>query len=447
MLENIKITSNPVLKIENKILHDNIESFQNEIESLKTEINKVSFSKNIFFSLKENEYLSSMLDNALKIDSIEMQNNEFTKILEKQVTQIRLLIIKLDDVRNTETKKFFNYYANNSTCLKKAPPKDTIKKTDFSTQTDEEYLMKSSSPAQRKKLLNRRENIKYNEKITDRKNKINKLITHCNKINDVKENNRFKKINSDIDDALLYINDEIKIPNVVTNKEDSFNSVLYLSKKERRKSNESLSSSSSGYHSDDINNYKEEQKSLIPKRIKMYDFSQVKKIEYPIKSKKSYIPQLIKTNGASTTNKTEIPTTTMDSYLLNTSLKKPLYQIPEPGKIRKADKITYGHSDSTNRLHKGEKAIVNLPEYLKATNASSLVIRQTQSSRLRQRLPIDKTSPIHKATSMTPMKLSKMEKEIEKTSNELKQLSSKMEKEIQHQENIILKLNSTKTIK
>ncbi|WP_272676664.1 hypothetical protein ACLI07_01530 [Providencia huaxiensis] len=459
MLENIKTTSKAVLKIENKILHDNIESFQNEIESLKTEINKVSFSKNIFFSLKENEYLSSMLDNALKIDSIEMQNNEFTNILEKQVTQIRLLIIKLDDVRNTGTKKFFNYYANNSTCLKKAPPKDTIKKTDFSTQTDKEYIIKSSGYAQIKKLLNRRENIKHNEQITNRENikhneqitnrenKINKLITHCKKINDVKENNLFKKINSDIDDALLYINDEIRIPNVVTNKEDPFNGVLYLSKKEHRKSNESLSSSSSGYHSDDISNYKEKQKSLIPKRIKTYDFSQVKKIEHPIKSKKSHIPQLIKTNRPSTTNKTEIPTEIMDSYLLNTSLKKPLYQIPKPGKIRKADKITYGHSDSTNRLHKGEKAIVNLPEYLKATNASSLVIRQTQLSRLRQRLPIDKTSQIHKATSMTPMKLSKIEKGIEKTSNELKQLSSKMQKEIQFQKNTISKLNSIKKIK
>lgn len=161
MLDNIKTTSKAVLKIENKILHDNIKSFQNEIKSLKNEINKVSFSKNIFFSLKDNEYLSSMLNNALKIDSIEMQNNEFTNILEKQVTQIRLLIIKLDDVRNTETKKFFNYYANNSTYLKKEPPKDTIKKTDFSTQTDEEYLIKSSRSTQRKKLLNRRENIKY----------------------------------------------------------------------------------------------------------------------------------------------------------------------------------------------------------------------------------------------------------------------------------------------
>ena len=421
MLDNIKTTSKAVLKIENKILHDNIESFQNEIKSLKNEINKVSFSKNIFFSLKDNEYLSSMLNNALKIDSIEMQNNEFTNILEKQVTQIRLLIIKLDDVRNTETKKFFNYYANNSTYLKKEPPKDTIKKTDFSTQTDEEYLMKSSSSTQRKKLLNRRENIKYNEQITNRENQINKLITHCNKINDVKENNLFKKINSDIDDALLYINDEIKIPNVVTNKEDPFNDVLYFSKKEHRKSNESLSSSSSGYHSDDISNYKEKQK--------------------------SHIPQSIKTNRPSTTNKTEIPTAIMDSDLLNTSLKKPLYQTPEPGKIRKADKITYGHSDSTNRLHKGEKAIVNLPEYLKVTNASSLAIKQTRSSKLRQHLPIDKTSPNHKATSMTPMKLSKMEKGIEKTSNELKQLSSKMEKEMQLQKNIILQLNSTKTIK
>ncbi|MEQ4709595.1 hypothetical protein [Providencia huaxiensis] len=137
----------------------------------------------------------------------------------------------------------------------------------------------------------------------------------------------------------------------------------------------------------------------------------------------------------------------MDSYLLNTSLKKTLYQIPEPGKIRKADKITYGHSDSTNRLHKGEKAIVNLPEHLKANNASSLIIKQTQSSRLRQRLPINKTSQIHKATSITPIKLSKIEKEIEKTSNELKQLSSKMQKEIQFQKNTISKLNSIKKIK
>ncbi|USR65342.1 hypothetical protein NFC79_01625 [Providencia stuartii] len=447
MLESIKTTSKAALKIENKILHDNIKLFQNEIASLKTEINKVSFSKNIFFSLKENEYLNSMLDNALKIDSIEMQNNEFTNILEKQVTQIRLLIIKLDDVRNIETKKFFNYYANNPTCLKKETSKDTIKKTDSSTQIDEEYPMKSNNPAQRKKLLNRRENIKCNEQTTNRKNKINKLITHCNKMNDAKENNLFKKINSDIDDALLYINDEINIPNVVTNKEEPFNVELYFSKKEHIKSNESLSSSSSGYHSDDISNYKENQKSLIPKRIKMYDFSQVKKIEHPIKSKKSHIPQLIKTNRPSTTNRTEIPTAIMDSYLLNTSLKKSTYQIPEPGKIRKADKITYEHSDSTNRLHKGEKAIVNLPEYLKATNASSLIIRQTQSSRLRQRLPIDKTPPIHKATSMTPIKLSKMEKEIEKTSNELKQLSSKMEKEIQLQKNIILQLNPIKKIK
>ncbi|ENU1227976.1 hypothetical protein [Providencia rettgeri] len=225
------------------------------------------------------------------------------------------------------------------------------------------------------------------------------------------------------------------------NKDDKIKNTNKISSFELTHSSSNVSLSSSGYHSDDINDYKEEQKSQIPKRIKMYDFSQVKKIEHPIKSKKSHIPQLIKTNGASTTNKTEIPTTTMDSYLLNTSLKKPLYQIPEPGKIRKADKITYGHSDSTNRLHKGERAIVNLPEYLKATNASSLLIKQTRSSRLRQHPPINKTSPIHKATSITPMKLSKMEKEIEKTSNKLEQLNSKMKKEIQLQKNIILKLN------
>ncbi|UPS63271.1 hypothetical protein [Providencia rettgeri] len=302
---------------------------------------------------------------------------------------------------------------------------------------------------------------------------INKLINRKSEpeeeIHPIYQNHKqFKKLNIiDIIDFPIPPNGKIRDINVIFNDmratirmlEDEYNSFKRVIEKEEKNkddkikntnkissfelthSSSNVSLSSSGYHSDDINDYKEEQKSQIPKRIKMYDFSQVKKIEHPIKSKKSHIPQLIKTNGASTTNKTEIPTTTMDSYLLNTSLKKPLYQIPEPGKIRKADKITYGHSDSTNRLHKGERAIVNLPEYLKATNASSLLIKQTRSSRLRQHPPINKTSPIHKATSMTPMKLSKMEKEIEKTSNKLEQLNSKMKKEIQLQKNIILKLN------
>ncbi|WP_272677742.1 hypothetical protein [Providencia sp. PROV019] len=309
--------------------------------------------------------------------------------------------------------------------------------------------------------------------------KINKLISGESKpeeeIHPLYQNHKqFEKLNIiDIIDFPISPNGKVRDINVIFNKmratiemlEDEYNNFKQVIEKEEKNkddkikntdkissfelthSSSNVSLSSSGYHSDDISNYKEKQKSLIPKRIKTYDFSQVKKIEHPIKSKKSHIPQLIKTNRPSTTNKTEIPTEIMDSYLLNTSLKKPLYHIPEPGKIRKADKITYGHSDSTNRLHKGEKAIVNLPEYLKATNASSLVIRQTQLSRLRQRLPIDKTSQIHKATSMTPMKLSKIEKGIEKTSNELKQLSSKMQKEIQFQKNTISKLNSIKKIK
>ncbi|MEQ5573960.1 hypothetical protein ABN306_14115 [Providencia huaxiensis] len=309
--------------------------------------------------------------------------------------------------------------------------------------------------------------------------KINKLISGESKpeeeIHPLYQNHKqFEKLNIiDIIDFPISPNGKVRDINVIFNKmratiemlEDEYNNFNQVIEKEEKNkddkikntdkissfelthSSSNVSLSSSGYHSDDISNYKEKQKSLIPKRIKMYDFSQVKKIEHPIKSKKSHIPQLIKANRPSTTNKTEIPTEIMDSYLLNTSLKKTLYRIPEPGKIRKADKITYGHSDSTNRLHKGEKAIVNLPEYLKATNASSLVIRQTQLSRLRQRLPIDKTSQIHKATSMTPMKLSKIEKGIEKTSNELKQLSSKMQKEIQFQKNTISKLNSIKKIK
>ncbi|MBQ0533704.1 hypothetical protein [Providencia huaxiensis] len=309
--------------------------------------------------------------------------------------------------------------------------------------------------------------------------KINKLISGESKpeeeIHPLYQNHKqFEKLNIiDIIDFPISPNGKVRDINVIFNKmratiemlEDEYNNFKQVIEKEEKNkddeikntdkissfelthSSSNVSLSSSGYHSDDISNYKEKQKSLIPKRIKTYDFSQVKKIEHPIKSKKSHIPQLIKTNRPSTTNKTEIPTAIMDNYLRKTSLKKPLYQIPEPGKIRKADKITYGHSDSTNRLHKGEKAIVNLPEHLKANNASSLIIKQTQSSKLRQRLPIDKTSQIHKATSMTPMKLSKIEKEIEKTSNELKQLSSKMGKEIQFQKNTISKLNSIKKIK
>ncbi|QPE17876.1 hypothetical protein IMQ36_01595 [Providencia rettgeri] len=309
--------------------------------------------------------------------------------------------------------------------------------------------------------------------------KINKLISGESKpeeeIQPLYQNHKqFEKLNIiDIIDFPISPNGKVRDINVIFNKmratiemlEDEYNNFKQVIEKEEKNkddkikntdkissfelthSSSNVSLSSSGYHSDDISNYKEKQKSLIPKRIKTYDFSQVKKIEHPIKSKKSHIPQLIKTNRPSTTNKTEIPTAIMDNYLRKTSLKKPLYQIPEPGKIRKADKITYGHSDSTNRLHKGEKAIVNLPEHLKANNASSLIIKQTQSSKLRQRLPIDKTSQIHKATSMTPMKLSKIEKEIEKTSNELKQLSSKMGKEIQFQKNTISKLNSIKKIK
>ncbi|MCD2527088.1 hypothetical protein AB7282_14035 [Providencia huaxiensis] len=309
--------------------------------------------------------------------------------------------------------------------------------------------------------------------------KINKLISGESKpeeeIQPLYQNHKqFEKLNIiDIIDFPISPNGKVRDINVIFNKmratiemlEDEYNNFKQVIEKEEKNkddkikntdkissfelthSSSNVSLSSSGYHSDDISNYKEKQKSLIPKRIKTYDFSQVKKIEHPIKSKKSHIPQLIKANRPSTTNKTEIPTAIMDNYLRKTSLKKTLYQIPEPGKIRKADKITYGHSDSTNRLHKGEKAIVNLPEHLKANNASSLIIKQTQSSRLRQHLPIYKTSQIHKATSMTPMKLSKIEKGIEKTSNELKQLSSKMWKEIQFQKNTISKLNSIKKIK
>ncbi|MBQ0269406.1 hypothetical protein [Providencia huaxiensis] len=444
---------------------------------------------------KENSSMPIKQDTKLmSIDKINIPETKFSKDfhLNRSASTLSNFIFKIKSIHEKSTRYLENKLKKNNNeelCVKfengkaKITDEATIARKNLMKQHEKTNHAKATSDIiytiqQEKSDLYNNYKILLDEMIRV-ESKINKLISGESKpeeeIHPLYQNHKqFEKLNIiDIIDFPISPNGKVRDINVIFNKmratiemlEDEYNNFKQVIEKEEKNkddkikntdkissfelthSSSNVSLSSSGYHSDDISNYKEKQKSLIPKRIKMYDFSQVKKIEHPIKSKKSHIPQLIKANRPSTTNKTEIPTAIMDNYLRKTSLKKTLYQIPEPGKIRKADKITYGHSDSTNRLHKGEKAIVNLPEHLKANNASSLIIKQTQSSRLRQRLPINKTSQIHKATSMTPMKLSKIEKGIEKTSNELKQLSSKMWKEIQFQKNTISKLNSIKKIK